>query len=521
MTRSLFLISAIFLFISSFMASNVIAADFVYEDAEDGQINRWKVYDNQPSGAIVNNVYDSERASRVIELDGQGFDNGYMLGNTASEQGAWKNNLSKTIRWSMNMRSSYYIYISAQTDYGSRYFVYYDTKLGNDFKSIQGGSTYINYGLGYNSKNVGWQTITRDLEADLKRFETNNNIRYVNAFLVRGTGFIDDVTLIDGKASLGGGSEIGDWDIYDKSPSGAVIRYAYDADLDKEVIELSGSALSNGYRTQDWKDKAFRTNSLQWQMKFDESFLVYVGAQTVNGHRYFLYNNFKNTEGYIQEQGGETYLRYGLGAEASNGSWQSISRNLTTDLQKLEPLNAIVSIDTFLVRGSGRLSDIKTISDVPSVTETTYSDAEDGTLNGWRVYTGDSDGSIVNLYDAEKESRVLEFDGNGKSNGFILGNFRGKEGAFNNREANKIQLSMSYHEAPYFYFRVLTPAGERYISYDWGPEPFYRAVVDISNVKGSWKTYTLDLRQEGHSILAIDAILMRGSARIDDVKLIE
>ena len=52
-----------------------------YEDAEDGSTDRWYVYDNTPSGAQINNVYDSDRQSHVIELSGSGTDNGYRLTN--------------------------------------------------------------------------------------------------------------------------------------------------------------------------------------------------------------------------------------------------------------------------------------------------------------------------------------------------------------------------------------------------------------------------------------------------------
>ena len=43
-----------------------------YEDAEDASIIGWDIFDSEPAGAIVTNVYDSGRGSRVIELTGSG-----------------------------------------------------------------------------------------------------------------------------------------------------------------------------------------------------------------------------------------------------------------------------------------------------------------------------------------------------------------------------------------------------------------------------------------------------------------
>ena len=52
-----------------------------YEDAEDETINGWEIYDNEPTGAEIINVFDEERQSRIIQFSGAGWQNGYRLRN--------------------------------------------------------------------------------------------------------------------------------------------------------------------------------------------------------------------------------------------------------------------------------------------------------------------------------------------------------------------------------------------------------------------------------------------------------
>jgi hypothetical protein len=58
------------------------------------------------------------------------------------------------------------------------------------------GTQYVIRGLGTATKDGTWQTITRDLEADLKAFQPDNHILSVNAFLIRGSGWVDDIILM-------------------------------------------------------------------------------------------------------------------------------------------------------------------------------------------------------------------------------------------------------------------------------------------------------------------------------------
>jgi hypothetical protein len=132
----------------------------------------------------------------------------------------------------------------------------------------------------------------------------------------------------------------------------------YDNDRASRVIELTGSASNNGYRLRDadssyWDDTNFKT--LEWSMKYSESFTVYIAAQTKNGFRYLYY-----TPVATSSLGTETYVHHGVGVTMKNGAWHTLTRNLEQDLKEAQPDNELQAVLGFLIRGSGRVDDVKT-----------------------------------------------------------------------------------------------------------------------------------------------------------------
>jgi len=158
----------------------------LYEDSENENTDGWSVYDNTPAGATITNVYDNDKRSRVIQFDGDGAHNMYQLG------GAWNNHNDKIIKWSMKYDEDFYIYVQIRTTKGNRTLVYtpYDSGSG-----MRVGSKEIFHGLGALSNDGKWHTFARNLEADLKRYESDNELLYTKGFLIRGDGMIDDIGL--------------------------------------------------------------------------------------------------------------------------------------------------------------------------------------------------------------------------------------------------------------------------------------------------------------------------------------
>lgn len=174
---------------SSTVPISILATAQIYEDAEDGQTYGWEVYDASPLGASINNVADSEKVGRVIQLSGNGTNNGYRL--RTDDGSPWANEYFKNIAWSMKFDEWFVIYVEVQTSQGRRYLYYNPLDESNP----QAGN-YIHHGLGRATVDGTWKTIQRDLQADLHAAHPGETILQVNSILVRGSGLIDDIMLM-------------------------------------------------------------------------------------------------------------------------------------------------------------------------------------------------------------------------------------------------------------------------------------------------------------------------------------
>ncbi|MEE9444431.1 MAG: hypothetical protein V3V19_02060, partial [Cocleimonas sp.] len=188
----------------------------LYEDAEDGDVSGnvppnvrgWFVYDNTPAGSTITNVYDAIKGSRVIKFtgtSGSGTNNGYMLGDWyPNSAGTWNNTSEFNVHWCSRYSENFVVYMRVYTtDYvqftynGTNYnsnqrYLYYTAGNGSNWNTHK---SYIYHGLGPDKLNGQWHSINRDLQADLHEFEPNNNITSVVAFLIRGSGKVDDIIL--------------------------------------------------------------------------------------------------------------------------------------------------------------------------------------------------------------------------------------------------------------------------------------------------------------------------------------
>ncbi len=155
--------------------------------------SKWRVYDSTPSGATIKVVEDEIHGRPVMELKGEGTKNGYILGSWSGEK-AWNNIMGTKITWRARFDEDFVIYISVKTKKGHRYLYY--TPVDRDY-GINTSKTYIHHGLGTSVKDGTWKANTRDLEKDLQEFESDNSILAVNAFLVRGSGYLSEIEIHD------------------------------------------------------------------------------------------------------------------------------------------------------------------------------------------------------------------------------------------------------------------------------------------------------------------------------------
>ncbi|KIM07945.1 MAG: hypothetical protein KU29_05760 [Sulfurovum sp. FS06-10] len=178
------------IFVMSLLLGNFAWA-ITYENAENtNSTSKWQVYDNDPTGATVSRVFDNVKQSNVILLQGNITDNGYILGSF-SDADSWNNTTHTLLKWSMQYSETYVIYVRINTLKGSRYLYYTNSDV-----DYGGTGEYVHFGLGVNSNDGSWRTFTRDLEADLKKFDSDNELLAVHAFLVRGSGQFDDIEML-------------------------------------------------------------------------------------------------------------------------------------------------------------------------------------------------------------------------------------------------------------------------------------------------------------------------------------
>ena len=162
----------------------------IYEDAEDGTTSSWRVTDAKPAGAVVSNIFDTDKNSNVIQFEGEGRRNAYTIGAKKGANG-WKNSHEKSIKWSMNFSEKFKFSLYADTEKGRRIFQF-------DYKNRDKGfykKRYIKMGLGSKSMQGEWVDIHHNLEADLKRFEPDNSLIAINGMKIQGSGKIDNIEL--------------------------------------------------------------------------------------------------------------------------------------------------------------------------------------------------------------------------------------------------------------------------------------------------------------------------------------
>ena len=510
----------------------------IYEDGSTA--DRWTISDNIPEGATIRSINDPQGEhvqGLVIELNGSKLDNAYKININ--------NSTDEIIQWKSRFYETYSVSLMVQTTNGARELLYTNSNRYTPSGGLTNGGTTIWHEMGgrslmgqngweqrrdFGAVNHFWQTVTRDLNQDIKDFEPNNTLVSVTSFEVRGSGLIDDIKMFsravvpnpkdDIVYEDGEDGTISKWHIYDNNPSGATITNITDPQKGK-VISFNGNGFENGYeigaRRGDGKWNNQDHKAMSWSIKFNEYFSIYVAIETANGARYLTYEPRDRDRGIIG-----SYIRFGLGSDASSGEWKNYKRNIEDDLHKFEPDNRLIAINALLVRGSGLIDDVKSMFEYKTHL---YEDAEDGNIDDWQIMSGGSgDANITNVYDVDKKSRVISLQGMGKSDGYMFG--RG----WNNRDNQNLKWSMNFNEDYTIYISVQTTNGRRYLTYtprddNRGLKGNYILIgLGANSNNGTWQTFIRDLQKDleeaetGNRLIAIDSFRVRGSGAIDDIE---
>jgi hypothetical protein len=148
------------------------------------------------------------------------------------------------------------------------------------------------------------------------------------------------------------------WDAFDADPAGASISSVYEQEgRESDVIELAGSNTNNGYRLRS-KEFSNWANSTQfvmaWSMDYAEGFVIYVDVLTSSGSRTLQYEPVSTN--YL---GRGQIVRLALGTGAKDGQWHTFVRDLQADLNRAQSNVKILSVNSFSIRGSGKVDDVK------------------------------------------------------------------------------------------------------------------------------------------------------------------
>jgi len=322
------------------------------------------------------------------------------------------------------------------------------------------------------------------------------------------------------------GTNVDDWRVYTDT-AGEITTH-------DGVLNFSGEGKATGYRLDINKKYGASDAFISWYMKYSENFTIYVRLTTEKGVRYIVYTPRVDDRGISGE-----FIKIGLGDSKAvlDGKWHRVVRNLEEDLKKFDPDNNIISIDRFLVRGSGEIDKLQTgyYYDIVDINYEGYpyaEDAEDETIDGWSIYSGDSDkATITNVYDGDKNSRVIKLDGQGKATGY---RFDSPDGIYLSGYDIRMCWDMKASEDYTVYLRIETEQdGRKYIAYT--PRDENRGVsgntVRIGLGKGSmdgkWHKYCVDPGMvlgeyfgydKGYGTNSwIETMFFRGSISIDNI----
>jgi len=136
------------------------------------------------SSGEIKEVDDPQKDYKVTEFISQSSRDTYINGAQEGSR-AWHDK-DKIITWEQKFKESYVIIIAVNTKAGKRTLIYTPAEVGGAFY----------FGLGALTMDGQWHHIRRDLEADLQRYEPENSIIEVNAFLVRGSGRMGNIQLL-------------------------------------------------------------------------------------------------------------------------------------------------------------------------------------------------------------------------------------------------------------------------------------------------------------------------------------
>jgi hypothetical protein len=164
---------------------------------------------------------------------------------------------------------------------------------------------------------------------------------------------------------------------------------------------------------------------------------------------------------------------------------------------------------------------------ISTLQATIYEDAEDNKTKRWILYSGTTTASIKNIYDKERESRIVLLDARDSQNGYMLALERNST-AWCKTNGKSLKWSMRADRHFVILVSIQTKRGHRYIIYTSGNRNgrgFYG--LGAKSIDGKWHRFSRDLDldlkryEPSNQIIAVDSFFVRGGMRIDDIEIVD
>jgi len=263
-----------------FLILSLVAPQVLSGTYYGAQVSDWRVVDNNPGGASLSAVQDSVLGESVIQTNGAGRSNAYMVGDYYSSSG-WNNQNEFTFSWRMRTAEKYNVSVRVQTSLGYRY-LYYNQSNSDSLLRASGNS--IHHGLGIASMDGQWHAWTRDLSADLNNAEPGNTLLAVNGVIIRGNVAVQKLHLYSESANhtaYGNAQDgsLGGWRVSDNTPAGAQINNVDDVDNPgNRAIQFSSTGIANSFKNGDNNPASGWNNTehtiISWRSKTNDFFRV-------------------------------------------------------------------------------------------------------------------------------------------------------------------------------------------------------------------------------------------------------
>lgn len=221
-------------------------------------------------------------------------------------------------------------------------------------------------------------------------------------------------------------------------------------------------------------------------------------------------------------QGGSGYYHIGVGTDADDGQWRTIRRNVQDDLRAVtgDASLEVQRIRKIRVLADGLIDNL-TLSDPPMV-------YEDGTSIANWVKNGTGDHAIQSVWDADKQSDVLQITGvpsRDASQYFTR--------VFLDTERFDLVWDMKTSQ-PYYilvWLRCHEDSGYYYMLYDQNARDFRQTAgaclkvgLGTDTTDGKWRTFRRNLADDfyaatGKSVRSVLNIVVRGNMSVDNIAL--